>query len=142
MFALLFWVYLFLPLFIHLSINHIFAGSIVELFSIDFCIHHFISRPSTQNFFPTLFALFLFYLISNIKFILSFDICNVTFNKYKVLMWIYVRSFSSISYCSNLRLISNMLFGQIHPFYTLDIHDIQRFLNRIYIKYSRSKRSM
>ena len=30
----------------------------------------------------------------------------------------FVTSFSSISYCNNLRLISNMLFEHRHPFYT------------------------
>ena len=39
----------------------------------------------------------------------------------------YVTSFSSISYCSNLRLISNMLFEHTHLFYILDIHVFTKF---------------
>ena len=42
---------------------------------------------------------------------------------------IYVTSFSSISYCSNLRLISNMLFEHRHPFYTFRHPFIMKILN-------------
>ena len=45
---------------------------------------------------------------------------SVLYHNFRAIM--YVTSFSSILYCSNLRLISNMLFEHTHPFYILDIY--------------------
>ena len=79
------------------------------------------NKKSILFFWPN-WLLFQSWRNSSIKFVHFNFIAKIMPLKTVCTIWMHVTSFSSISYCSYLRLISNMLLEHIHPFYILDIH--------------------